>query len=157
LVRWCRRQPAVAAWSGLAVAAIALAIGLLVRFAWAQERARREIHSQWVRSETLAASLALDRGLAHCNQGETALGVLWLARGLEMAPPGATDLEHAIRLNLAAWRPEVVPLVARFPHRAPVRRVAFSPDGSVFVSAGWNGDVQVRDATTLRLVVPLLR
>ena len=147
----------MAAASGLAVAATALAIGLAVRFTWAQEQARRAIQIQWVRSETLATGLALDRGLAHCDQGETALGLLWLARALEMAPPGATDLDHAIRLNLAAWRPEVVPLVGRFSHRAPVRRVAFSPDGSLFVSAGRDGDVQVRDATTLRLVVPPLR
>jgi WD40 repeat protein len=156
LACWCRRRPGVVAASGLAVAALVLAIGLAVRSAWAQERARREIQAQWVRAETLAASLALDRGLAHCNSGETALGLLWLARALEMAPAGAADLDRAIRFNLAAWRPEVVPLAARLPHGGPVRRVAFSPDGRLFVGAGRDGDVQVRDARTLQLVVPPL-
>src|SRR5262249_61619106 len=124
-LKGARRRPAIAAASGLAVAATVLALVLAVRSAWVQARDRRAIQQQWVRSETLATGLALDRGLAHCNQGETALGLLWMARALEMAPPGAVDLDHAIRLNLAAWRPEVVALVARFPHRAPVRRVAF--------------------------------
>jgi WD40 repeat protein len=150
--RWCRRQPALAAASGLALAAVALAIGLAIRSAWAREQARRAIQLQWVRSETLAASLALDRGLALCNQGEIALGLLWMTRALEMTPPGAPELDRAIRRNLAGWRPEVVPLVGRFRHRARVRCVAFSPDGSRLAIAGDDGDVQVRDARTLRLV-----
>jgi WD40 repeat protein/tRNA A-37 threonylcarbamoyl transferase component Bud32 len=156
LARWCRRRPAVAAAAGLALVATGLALGLAVLFVVAQERSRLAIQGQRVRAETLATSLALDRGLAHCNQGETALGLLWMTRALELAPPGATELQHAIRLNLAAWRPEVVPVLGRFLHRPYSRRVAFTPDGRLCVSAGPDGDVQVRDARTLGLVVPAL-
>lgn len=156
ILRWCRRRPALATAIVLAATATVAAVGLSVLYGVDRARAARELQKQWARSETMAAGLALDRGQSHAERGETALGLLWMARALEIAPPEAADLRRVIRLNLAGWRPELVPLLGRFPHRGQVRRVAYSPDGRLFVSAGRDGDVQVRDARTLRLVVPLL-
>src|SRR5207247_911917 len=56
--------------------------------------------------ERLAAGLTLDQGIALCERGDVADGLLWLARALERAEAvGDTDLERAARASLAAWQP----------------------------------------------------
>jgi WD40 repeat protein/tRNA A-37 threonylcarbamoyl transferase component Bud32 len=59
--------------------------------------------------ETLiqSAHLAYGRGLTLCQEGNVPEGLLWLARGVEIAPADADDLQRALRLNLTAWRKEM--------------------------------------------------
>jgi WD40 repeat protein/serine/threonine protein kinase len=53
------------------------------------------------------ARLALTRGLKLCAEGEVPTGLLWMTRGLEIAPADSQQLQRLIRLNLAAWQPQL--------------------------------------------------
>src|SRR5262249_18788672 len=79
---------------------------LAVREANAAERiglAKRKTDEALGESRRLSARLALDRGLGLCEQGHADYGLLWLARGLQLAPADADELQRLLRLNLAGW------------------------------------------------------
>ncbi len=94
--RWARRNPALAAASGLAVAAALAFMALLIVFALDKSRSVTKL-------SRLSASFALENGLSRCDKGEAPAGLLWLSRALQLAPPKADDLQRVIRLNLASW------------------------------------------------------
>src|SRR5262249_10169287 len=88
-----------------------------------------------------------------CDKGEAGPGLLWLARSLESADKlpsaDAADLERPARVNLAAWRREVTPLRAIFPHdERGVRIVTFSPDGRTIGTVGFDRRARLWDAAT---------
>ena len=56
--------------------------------------------------------MARRRGLDLCNGGQTAQGVLWLARALELAPEEDRDLQQTLRADLAHWQREMPSLRA---------------------------------------------
>jgi WD40 repeat protein/tRNA A-37 threonylcarbamoyl transferase component Bud32 len=141
LWRWCRRNPALAVTGALAAAALLAAVALLVGLNVQQARALRE-------SREFAATLALDKGLTQGEQGHVGPGLLWLARGLEIAPDGADGLRRTLRTNLAAWRPWLSRLRAPLPHGAEVQAVAFSPDGKAAVTGGADKLARFWDTTT---------
>src|SRR5262249_52283844 len=75
--RWCQRTPAWAAPAGLALASLLAVAVVSLLFGLAQYQAANEVRREQqktaaalARSERLAATLALDRGLALCNSGE---------------------------------------------------------------------------------------
>jgi WD40 repeat protein len=164
LWRWCRRNPALATVSGLAAGAL---LGVAVTaFAYALDLARvnsdlareeanaRDALAKANRQRRTSAGLALDRGLALCEQGDVDLGFLWLARGLEIAPDDAEDLQRVLRANLAGWRPRLVALCG-FQHDTRISSLAFSPDGKTILS-GVSETAQLWDAATGRSVGPPL-
>src|SRR5262249_51428929 len=67
--------------------------------------------------------------------GDPNLALLWLARSLALAPPGALELQAAIRTNLAAWRLQVNSLRMVLEHDGGVFAIASAPNGQV-VTAG---------------------
>jgi WD40 repeat protein len=138
LGRWCRRHPAAAA------AAAAVALGLLavaslgtalaVQQKWAADRLREEkatSDARLVQMKRLSAGLALEGGIGLCDRGEVGPGLLWLARGLEVAGPDDGDLAQALRFNLAAWGRQVATLRGSLPHPGSVLAAAFRPDGTM--------------------------
>jgi WD40 repeat protein/serine/threonine protein kinase len=141
LWRWCRRNPSLAVTSALAVAALLAAIGLSIGLNVQQARALRE-------SRRFSATLALDKGQTLCEQGNVGPGLLWLARGLEVAPDGATELRRTLRTNLAAWRRWVSPLRAHLPHGDRVLAVGFSPDGKTAVTGGADHTARLWNTTS---------
>jgi WD40 repeat protein/serine/threonine protein kinase len=142
LWRWCRRNPALAAVSGVAGAALVAVLLLGILFSIYQSRALDE-------SRRLSASLARDRGLGLCETGEIGPGLLWLARGLDLAPEGADDLQRTLRANLAGWRCRVNALLAPpLHHPDEVWAVAFSPDGRTLVTGSKDGVARLWDAQT---------
>ena len=164
LARWCRRNPAAAAASVLAgitmMALIGLGLGVVVHartqeaLALARsERQRAEAERQ--QSEHLSARLALERGLALCEQGESGRGLLWLGRTLKLAAVHADPLEATSRVNLAGWSRELHPLRFTFQHSTVVDRTLFSPDSRYLIMASHQG-VEVRDVETCHLVYPPL-
>jgi WD40 repeat protein/serine/threonine protein kinase/tetratricopeptide (TPR) repeat protein len=174
--RWCRRNPALALTAGFAAVALVSTAILGSALAFQQHRAAEQLakeqgqtmaaliqvrreqdqtKSAWQEAEKqkraaerLSASYALDRGIGLCEQGDVALGMLWLVRSLEIAPAHATDLKRAIRANLGAWRGELRPLKALLPHNDAVWAVAYSPDGTKILTGGWDREGRLWDANT---------
>jgi WD40 repeat protein/tetratricopeptide (TPR) repeat protein len=185
--RWCRRNPALAWATGLAAAAlvaVAIVSGLFAvaqnRFAARQARSNEALRQEQERTadalreaKRLAAELdvkllelrknaawsAVDRALGLITQGEPHRGLLWLTRGLELAPADDAALQHTIRANLAGLRGELPVLRALVTHPSAIRAVAFSPDGRTVAAGGGDdhGEVRVYDAATGQPVGPMLR
>src|SRR5207249_10722471 len=101
-----------------------------LRQAWEKEETyRRE-------AEQLSIRLALKRAQTLCEQGDAGRGILWLTRGLEIAPSGQDlALHHAIRVNLSAWSQQVHPLRFGLSHPREVIALAVSPDGKSLATA----------------------
>jgi WD40 repeat protein/serine/threonine protein kinase/tetratricopeptide (TPR) repeat protein len=121
------------------------------------QAALQDARTQRDRAELVSTNLALDRALNLCEQGDVGVGLLWLARSLEIAPPQAGDLRGAIQANLSHWSRQVVPLRALLPHNDAVMAVAFSSDGKRLVSAGWDHTARIWNAATGELFCPPLQ
>ena len=162
LWRWCRRNPVIA---GLEVGLFLVFLLGFCGVAW-----------QWHRAEVrgrealgLLAEQYLNNGLSQCNQGEVARGMVWLARGLEIAPTDRSG-HHRFRANLGYWSQKINQLRGMLDYPGPVGSVAFSPDGRTIATVcqvkSWNekiiagqtfqtveetaGEVRLCDADTLR-------
>ncbi len=175
LWRWSRRNPALAAASGLAAAALLAVAGVSLAFAFHQRSAAErigreqvktkdaleEVEKQYTLAERRSALLALDRGLALCEQGQVGQGMLWLAQSLEIAAQlpraQAADLEWLARANLAHWCHELLPLRAMLPDPKGIRAVAFTPDGRIVLTGSGGGTVQLWEAATGKPVRPPLQ
>src|SRR5262245_5843826 len=127
LARWRRRHRAwvrAGATALLAVAIVAVLAALQIAGAWRREQSNRR------QAESLSAGFALERGQLLCEQGDVHAGLLWLGRSLELAAAvDAAELEQAVRVNLASWRPHLRGLKAVLPHPDRVLAAAFLPDG----------------------------
>jgi WD40 repeat protein len=162
---WCRRNPALAIVGGLAGAAVLGLLAFAIGFALQQAGAAREIRQaqnktlEALRQEKRTSSdRSRDLGLTLCEQGEVASGMLWLARALQTAPEETGDAAHAIRLNLAAWRPRLRTLRAILPNRnlatedPTITDLAYSPDGATIAGlSAKTGIVLLWDTATGRL------
>jgi WD40 repeat protein len=126
--RWCRRNPALAAVGGLALAALLAVVGLSVYFGFQQAKSAAALQKSLEGSQRQSALLAYDRGLGLCDQGDVDHGLLWLGRSLELAPPSAGDLHWAMRANLASWARET-PWLQSIAHHTSVEGKAWSSDG----------------------------
>jgi WD40 repeat protein/tRNA A-37 threonylcarbamoyl transferase component Bud32 len=136
--RWARRNPALAAASGLATVAALAFVSMLILFA---------IHkAQSVTSlSQLSASFALDNGLSRCAGGEVPSGLLWLARALKLAPADAADLHRVVRLNLASWSRQSALLEAFSPGGKKVDLARLAPGGSVLLRVEDEHSIVLRD------------
>ena len=150
--KWSRRRPAVALLSAAVVAVTVLGFAL-VSWQWrSAERARRDaIEKQ--------AQLTSNQGLALCDQGELGRGLLWLARGLELATEAQSeDINRTIRINLADWwgqlsRPVRLPPMR---HSSPILGFAFRRAGRTLVSVGKDRVARTWDMATGEEVEPSL-
>jgi WD40 repeat protein/serine/threonine protein kinase len=180
-LRWCRRNPVLAAVSLLAVLALLTVAGLSIGFGIREAQAARRLENEqkhtkealevateqtrllqianekWRRFERMSASLALDQGLRLCEQGDIQRGLLWLARSLEIAPPEAEDLQRAIRTNLDRWRSRLHALRSCLEHPAPVKAVALSSDGKALLTGSEDGIARLWDMASGRQFGPEFR
>jgi WD40 repeat protein len=95
----------------------------------AAQQARRQAQRE-------SAELALERGRDLCELGDVRLGVVWMARSLELAAEEA-DLQRIGRLNVAGWLQGHTPTlrtVLEPPEQVPALRI-----GSVGLSASPSG------------------
>jgi WD40 repeat protein/tRNA A-37 threonylcarbamoyl transferase component Bud32 len=176
LVRWCRREPRLAGAVGAAAIALLVAFVLAVgfgieqaRLAWEQfdkvrklavarektEDERQKAESAQQQAEQRLASSLLDRGQKLGEQGEVALGMLSMTDGLAIATRAhaSSDLDQAVRMNLASWSNLLHPLRRCLVHRDKVWSVAVSPDGKTVLTGSGNetkerGEVRLWDLDT---------
>jgi eukaryotic-like serine/threonine-protein kinase len=158
-----RNRSALVLAAVVLAAAVALAVTLLIA-AQSSRAAARLRHEQEQTEEALrqaehyrrlaeraSALVLLERGLGLCEQGEVAQGLLWLGRGLEVAPADADDLQHALRANITAWwRHLGHRLRAVLEHPGPVYAAALSPDGKTALTACHDGAARLWDVATGR-------
>jgi eukaryotic-like serine/threonine-protein kinase len=139
--RWCRRNPALAAAVGVVTAALVAVTALATAFAAHQAEVAEKVRKEKQQAEAalreskrLSALMALDHGLRLCEE-DVARGMLWLARGLEVAPADDAGLQRALRTNLAAWGRQLHALrgYAEYGH---ADYLLFSADGRLAVTAG---------------------
>jgi WD40 repeat protein len=120
-----------------------------VVFAWFESRHAGRLAEEQEKTLTAladaqrqAAASILDRALALCEHGESGRGLLWLARGLELAHKGGdADLESAFRWELGAWAAETHELILALDYPGQVNTVALSTDGRLMAAAGPDGRV----------------
>jgi hypothetical protein len=162
LWRWCRRNPKLAAASGLAAAALVAVTVISTLFAIQQAVHADRLGKEQQRTkdaletaernhreaELHAASLAVDIDLQHCEHGEIENGILGLARTLKAVPPDATDLRQCIEMNLLAWSQELRPLGPTFQYDGSETQWALSPDGLTVLTGGADGTARLWDAFT---------
>jgi WD40 repeat protein len=155
LWRWCLRKPAVAAAGGLALFAALTIVVFSLLFAFREHQAADKIGQEQAntaaalkQSQELAATLALDRGLALCEQGEVGRGMLWLVRSLELVPDNATELQRVIRIDLGGRRSQLRAQRHQFRGGDLAWRVGFHPDGKLVLTAFLDGSVQLWNAAT---------
>ena len=86
-----------------------------------------------------AAGLALERGLLLCEQGDSARGLLWLARSLHLTPPEAADLDRAVRFNIDGWSRHMPLLRSVVGIEGSIAAETFSPDGRTILLIGTDG------------------
>jgi WD40 repeat protein/tRNA A-37 threonylcarbamoyl transferase component Bud32/Flp pilus assembly protein TadD len=111
------------------------------------EQRGREATAQRLEAERRLARLTLNQGLDLCAQGDSHRGMLLLARSLQIAPAGADDLRHAIRVNLDRWSRQSHHALGFVGPLSSVRAIAFSPDGRLLATAS-NNTAVLWDAVT---------
>jgi WD40 repeat protein len=155
LVRWARRNPALAAVSCLAASALAAVVAGSVLFVVKEIQhghdlgaALRLSEDHRRQAEYRLAENYLDRALAQVAPADSHLRMAWLARALEATPEEAPELEQVIRVNLAAGHPFLCPVRALLSHAESVTAAAFNPDGRTVVTVSADGRVHVWDALT---------
>jgi WD40 repeat protein len=126
--RWCRRNPALATASGLALAALLATAIVSACFAMYLSGVVRDKRVQ-------TAEFALNNGLGKCAEGKIGEGMLWLARSLELAPDDAKDYDRVARTNLGSWSGMLYPLRAVLPQSEQLVAVALSVDGKTIFTA----------------------
>ena len=167
LGRWCRRNPALAAAAALAATLLAATVVLSILFALSQAAARdraeelvrdlQQTDRQRRRFTRLSARLVLNQGQARCEQGDVAIGLLMLARGLEIVPADEPETAASLRTALAAWGSQLRPLRAMLPHQDRISALAFSPDGRTILTATGDRTARLWDTATGEPISPVLR
>jgi WD40 repeat protein/predicted Ser/Thr protein kinase len=154
LRKWIRRRPAVAMLSAAVVAVTALGF-LLVSWQWRRAEAKAAAAAAANDAAQAAglvafekqAELTFHQALALCEQGEVGRGLLWMARGLELAADARSErLDRPMRINLADWagqlsRPRRLPMR----HSGPIVSLAFRREGRALVSVGEDGVARTWD------------
>jgi eukaryotic-like serine/threonine-protein kinase len=153
--KWARRRPAVATLAVLLVLSIGVGLALVTRL-WLRAEGQRGFAEQQRReAQQLAVRLAIDRGVALCEQGNSDEGMLWLAAALERLPADAPRLEHSVRALMAAWRPRWHLLRTVFSHGDAMTAAAFSPDGRWLVTGSNDRTARLWETSTGRQLAEL--
>ena len=103
LLRWCRRNRALATSS--AAAFLLLAGGIVGALFWVVDAdlRRKEVEAAYNTSKLRIAENYLDRGISEADRGDVALGMSWMALAIQTAPANADAVLDAARANLNSW------------------------------------------------------
>ena len=124
--------------------------------------ARGQAESTLTETRTTTARMTYERAQALCEEGKADLGLLWMARSLELTPPAATDLDRVIRLSLNLWTRQhatvrTTPAGFGLPHSGIITESAVSPDDRAVLTTDDKGDAKLWDLPVgqLRFALPL--
>jgi WD40 repeat protein/tetratricopeptide (TPR) repeat protein len=153
--RWCRRNPALAAASTLAVAGMLAVTCVSVLFALSQRRHADEIQEalriakeNLRRGDVLLAQNYLGRAQTLSEKGSGAFELLLLARALEIAPEDETALQQAIRSKLGIHGLQVHRPSSVLDQPGQVCVAAWSSDGQVLVTGTLEGTARLWSTAT---------
>ena len=146
--RWCRRNPALTVALG-AFATLLLAFlgfqAMAVRRLQTEQRRTQEVLADFQRT---SAALALDEGQFFGEKGYENLAVLWVARGIRLAPLEDGPYRPLARSNYQAWEQRVHPLRMIFPRQPGLLATTFGPDDRTAVIATEDRGLQHFDLTS---------
>jgi eukaryotic-like serine/threonine-protein kinase len=160
--RWCRRNPALAAATALAVAGLLGVTGVSVLYTIRMtENTRRlgrsaeNLQQSWennlairLRAELRLAENYLERGRNLVEKGNGVTGTLFLARALQIAPGNEPSLQQSIRTQLGFIGNRIHPPRLLIPTPGPLTAVALSSDGRTLAMGTIDGKLQLCDART---------
>src|SRR5262249_22976184 len=112
--------------------------------------------------EKQLADAYLDRGIHLADRGDVRRGMHWMVRALQISQEverrqgKPSELEPAIRMNLAAWGECVSGREKTLPHRRWVWDAAFVPDQPFVATASRDQTVQLWHVQTAQPVGPAL-
>jgi hypothetical protein len=119
-------------------------------------------------SRRKTARMTYERAQTLCEQGEADLGLLWMARSLELTPESAPDLDRAIRTSINLWALQLNTQATRrsgtneWARGQELLDVFVSPDGRSVLALGHTYPQPIAgphlydfDTGTLRLNFPL--
>jgi WD40 repeat protein/serine/threonine protein kinase/tetratricopeptide (TPR) repeat protein len=159
-VRWCRRNPTLAAvWGGFVSALLLGLIGVSWKW-WETEIEKNKVvvaerkaveerdRANLARDESkyLSAGMLLDKGIDLAEKGNVAEGLFWMLEALRAAPEDDRGLRRAARLNVGAWLPLIHGLRQTF--RGNFCSMAISPDGRRLATGSRKGEVRLWDVAT---------
>ncbi len=165
-MRWCRRHPALTTAVGLGILAGLSFVAQLEQARVARQLRKEQRNTQEALdnvgryrtvAERLTAILASTQGFTHCEQGDAAQGLHWLARALELLPAHESTLDALIRKNITAWIGEVHVLEEVLPHEREIYALAVDSDGQRAAAACWDGTVVLWDTAARMLLGEPLR
>ena len=108
------------------------------------EAARKETELALTESQGKTARMTYERAQALCEGGQADVGLLWMARSLELTPPGAKDLDFAIRTSINLWGQQFNTVRhSWYDTRAEAYDIAVSPDGLSLLVVGHKGIARV--------------
>jgi WD40 repeat protein len=126
------------------------------RDAEADARAKTEL--ALTDSREKAARMTYERAQALCEEGQADLGLLWMARSLELTPPGAVDLDRVIRTSMNLWARQIHtirPFPVLFEPNVMPLHADMSPDGRRLIAAHPDGSARLWDVATGKLLLVL--
>ncbi|MDG3003652.1 WD40 repeat domain-containing serine/threonine protein kinase [Paludisphaera mucosa] len=135
------------------------------------ETARKETELALTESRGKTARMTYERAQALCEGGQADVGLLWMARSLELTPPGAEDLDYAIRASINLWGRQLNTVGRQWVTAGTISSldwpglrwgpqvsdVALSPDGLSVLLVGSDGIARIFEQATptLRFVLAL--
>jgi WD40 repeat protein/serine/threonine protein kinase len=132
------------------------------------DTARNETELALTESQGKTARMTYERAQALCESGQADVGLLWMARSLELTPAGALDLDYAIRTSINLWGQQLNTVKDQWLIKLGgdwqgsmwgpgALDIALSPDGLSVLLVDIHGTARVfeQSAPKIRFVLPL--
>ena len=103
----------------------------------------QQAESENLKNRELTGGLLLDQAVNSCQLGDVRAGLLWMVRSMQLAPAQSSQMQWAIRTQLATWGREVnSPRLPPLMHNGSILAATFNREGTFLVTGG--GDQTAR-------------
>ncbi len=141
LMRWVRRNRALATAASVLLATVTIALALGNFFLQQQQAQTLTARNQ---AQRLAAEMTYNRGLLLCQQGRIAPGLLWMAEALAMSQD-QPELEEILRQSMASWAAQLPPITEILEPDEGLISLDFNPAQPLLMTAHGDGRLQLWD------------